>query len=79
MSALFEEMWILGLELQVVTYPVVNAATVTYAGHPNVEIGTDMDQDINGFLGNLTAYKDYSVHNVPKPLVLRYPIYKHLQ
>lgn len=43
MSAMFEEMWILCLELQIVTYPIVNTATVTYAGYPNVEIGTDMD------------------------------------
>lgn len=79
MSAMFEEMWPISLELQIVTYPVVNAATVTYSGYPNFEIGTDMDENINGYKADLTKYKDYSVHNTQKPYVIRYPIYQMLK
>ncbi len=43
MQTVFEEMWVVSLELQIVTYPVVNAATAVYSGYPNFEIGTDMD------------------------------------
>lgn len=63
MSSIFEEMWVIALELQIVTFPVVNSATVTFAGYPNFEIGTDMDQNVNLYKSDLTKYKDYSVHN----------------
>jgi hypothetical protein len=38
-----------------------------------------MDQDIPTYKPDLTKYKDYSVHNSNKPVVVRYPIYKFLQ
>lgn len=43
MQTIFEEMWVVALELQIVTFPVVNSATVTYSGYANFELGTDMD------------------------------------
>lgn len=79
MQTVFEEMWPISLELQIATYPVVNSATVTFAGYPNFEIGTDMDQDITAYKPDLTKYKDYSVHNTNKPVVVRYPLHKFLQ
>lgn len=42
-------MWIVGLEVVCIANPVVKAGTTIYHGHPYLEVGSDLDQDITSW------------------------------
>jgi len=71
-------MWIVGLEVVCIANPVVKAGTTIYHGHPYLEVGSDLDQDITSWNSDPSQSKDFSVHNLSGPKTFRYPVQKWL-